>query len=139
MYANVALRQAEIGKLVFAVPTPGQRRIVLVHHGVQSLQTVLALLAERAGGPAAVGHGTAASAVRRADHRRVAAVRAGRHLRHDRRRDTFLVKSRHRRSPDERSVVAARAHEIIRFQRKQNNNDREREKNKKRSESNNNN
>lgn len=93
VHADVVLRQPEVGELVFGVPAPGQRRVVLVHHRVQAFQPVLALLSERAATrsrsgrrAAAVGHRTAcgrdaaATAVRTAYHGRVAAVRAGRHL-----------------------------------------------------------
>jgi len=82
MYTYVVLRQPKIGELIFGVPTPGQRRVILVHHRVQVLQPVLSLLSERAGRPG-VSRGTAAAATAsatavRAHHRRVAAVRAGR-------------------------------------------------------------
>jgi len=84
MYTYVVLRQPEIGELVFGVPAPGQRCIVLVHHGVQVFQPVLALLAERAAAAACrpdVARRTAAdhTAAVRTHHRRIAAVRAGRH------------------------------------------------------------
>lgn len=71
MYTYVVLRQPEIGELVFGVPTPWQRRVVLIHHWVQVFQPVLALLAERAAAAAAagrpgVGRGTAACSSGRA-------------------------------------------------------------------------
>lgn len=86
--AYVVLRQPEIGELVFGVPAPWQRRVVLVHHRVQAFQPVLALLAERAGRAAIDGRRTAtatdgrATAAVRVYHGRVVAavVRAGRHL-----------------------------------------------------------
>jgi len=82
--AYVVLRQPEIGELVFGVPAPWQRRVVLVHHRVEALQPVLALLAERAGragGRRTATDGRAAAAVRVHHGRVVAAVvRAGRHL-----------------------------------------------------------
>lgn len=120
MNTYVVLRQPEIGELVFGVPAPGQRRVALVHHGVQALQSVLALLAERAGRPA-VDHGTdsiaavaaataaataaasaaaaaaaatAATAVRTPQSRVAAAVRAGRHL-YGRRARTSDLTARH--------------------------------------------
>lgn len=99
--AYVVLRQPEIGELVFGVPAPWQRRVVLVHHRVQALQPVLALLAERAGRVAVGGRRTAANgraaAVVRVHHGRVVAavVRAGRHLYRRRSRRVVLFLSEH--------------------------------------------
>lgn len=93
MHAYVVLRQPEIGELVFGVPAPRQRRVVLVHHRVQALEPVLALLAERAGCGAIDGRRAAAAAADgraavRVHHGRVAAAvrAAGRHLLYRRRR-----------------------------------------------------
>jgi len=86
MNAYVVLRQPEIGELVFGVPAPWQRRVVLIHHRVEALQPVLALLTKRAGRVAVGSRGTAtdgrAAAAVRVNHGRVVAavVRAGRHL-----------------------------------------------------------
>lgn len=84
MNAYVVLRQPEIGELVFGVPAPWQRRVVLVHHRVEALQPVLALLAKRAGRAAVGGRRTATDgrATVRVHHGRVVAavIRAGRHL-----------------------------------------------------------
>jgi len=92
VYTYVVLRQPEIGELVFGVPAPWQRRVVLVHHRVQAFQPVLALLAERTVRAAVDSRGTAtadgrAAAAVRVHHGRVVAavVRAGRHLYHGRR------------------------------------------------------